>query len=51
MHINLLHKILNLAIDYKEFNYLLKQKHFDSKILQDKLYSVKNYSYFFETIL
>ena len=26
IHINLLHKILNLVLNYKELNYLFKQK-------------------------
>ena len=38
MHINLLYKKLNLVLNYKELYHL--QKHFDSKILQDKLLCV-----------
>ena len=30
-------KILNIEINYKEHNNLLKQKHFDSKVQQDNL--------------
>ena len=37
MHINLLHKILNLVLNYKELNYLIKQKNFDSKYIQYKI--------------
>ena len=37
IHVNLRQKILNLGITYKEFNNLLLQKHFDSKVLQGKL--------------
>ena len=33
-------KILNLEINYKELNNLLKQKHFDFKVQQDKLLSI-----------
>ena len=35
MQMNLLHKILNLVLKYKELNYLIKKnKHLEFKILQ-----------------